>query len=431
MEYLIIIIFFAFLLFTSKYTWPLGGLNAHPVYFVFITQVLVLTLPGVLILTFFDSCAGSITCEIVSADVKKQVMLDYFIVLNSMLLAIMFSYIIVRGRSDFKPVSCGNRNFLFYSLCVTILIIIIKILSVKQVPLFMALFGDKEGAEVQKAAILRGEDGFSFPVLNFMIKYFPLYFYYTVLIAYLKKQCSLIFLLLSFALVSLAMLYDLQKAPVVIMLIGSFWLYWASFGKTKIIFFGGVLSLILIGFLFYISYDFGGDSDYFINAVINRTFIAQNDGMYWVYQFYDFLPGKDIYKYWGIPLAQTFGLPQSDPLSDIIMVVFPNANDSWVNTTTFLLGEAKAIFGDYSAFIASIIVFINVAIVCIISSLLMNYLKEVFYPAIFVMMQTLPLANNITDLLYGRFLFGYLIFMIFPMAIYFISQGKKSSKENG
>ncbi|EFK6175704.1 O71 family O-antigen polymerase, partial [Escherichia coli] len=225
------------------------------------------------------------------------------------------------------------------------------------------------------------------------------------------------------------MLYDLQKGPVVIMIIGSFWLYWAYTGKAKMIVVGGIFSLFLVGVLFYISFDFGDDTQYFITAVLNRTFIAQNDGMYWVYQYYNILPNKELYSLWGVPLAQQFGIPQIDPLSDIIGVVFPQAKDSWVNTTTFLLGEAKAIFGDYSSIISSLVVFINVFVVCVLSTLLVRVSKNIFYPAIFVMIQTIPFANNLTDLLYGRFIFGFLVFMLFPVLICFLCYGKLKNDE--
>ncbi|EDS6455790.1 hypothetical protein LU30_004645, partial [Salmonella enterica subsp. enterica serovar Cotham] len=138
------------------------------------------------------------------------------------------------------------------------------------------------------------------------------------------------------------------------------------------------------------------------------------------------LPNKELYAYWGIPFAQQFGLPQIDPLSDIIGVVFPNASDNWVNTTTFLLGEAKAIFGSYSLILATFVVFINVIIIMIVSSVLVRISKDLFYPAIFVMLQTIPFANNITDLIYGRFIFGFLTFMLFPTLFCLLCNGKMS-----
>ncbi|EMK5829713.1 hypothetical protein I6M88_07355 [Citrobacter sedlakii] len=429
MEYSIIFIFFALLLFTTKTTWSFGGVDAHPLYFVFLTQILILTLPGVLILTFLDDCVGSITCEIVTFETKIKVMFDYFIILITILLAVLFSYLIVQGRKDFMPAALSKIRYLNLCFFITILIILLKIIFVKQVPLIMALIGNKEAAEIQKAAILRGEDGFSFPIINFLIKYFPLYFYYSVLISYFKRKVGLFYLLMAFFATSLAMLYDLQKAPVVIMIIGSFWLYWAYFGKTKMIIIGAILSLGLVSLLFYVSYDFGGDNNYFVNAILNRTFVAQDDGMYWVYQYYNNLPNKEFYAYWGIPLAQQFGLPQIDPLSDIIGVVFPDASDSWVNTTTFLLGEAKAIFGNYSLMVSAFVVFINVTIIMVVSSLLMRISKDVFYPAIFVMLQTIPFANNITDLLYGRFIFGFLVFMLFPAIFCMLCYGKMSKRD--
>ncbi|EHA9242439.1 hypothetical protein ABM10_004610, partial [Salmonella enterica subsp. enterica serovar Cotham] len=112
MEYLIILIFFTLLFFTTKSTWPFGGVNAHPIYFVFLTQIFILTLPGVLILTFFRNCVGSITCEIVTNATKINVMLDYFTILSSIVLAILFSYLLMRGRKDFTPSALSQKRFL-------------------------------------------------------------------------------------------------------------------------------------------------------------------------------------------------------------------------------------------------------------------------------------------------------------------------------
>ncbi|EIH0304974.1 hypothetical protein DI074_005663, partial [Escherichia coli] len=55
--------------------------------------------------------------------------------------------------------------------------------------------------------------------------------------------------------------------------------------------------------------------------------------------------------------------------------------------------------------------------------------KNIFYPAIFVMIQTIPFANNLTDLLYGRFIFGFLVFMLFPVLICFLCYGKLKNDE--
>ncbi|EOU0087121.1 O71 family O-antigen polymerase [Escherichia coli] len=428
MEYTIIIIF-VLLYFTSKVTWPFSGKNAHPINFVLFTQIFILTLPGVLILTFFKECAGSITCEIIAENIKINVMLDYFTVLCFILLGVLSSFFLLKGKTDFRPASNAHRRYLNTCFILTLLIFLVKIISVNQVPLFLTLLGHKDAAEIQKAEILRGEDGFSFPVINFLIKYFPLYFYYSTLIGLFKRKVTIVYFVMAFLVTSVTMLYDLQKGPVVIMIIGSFWLYWAYTGKAKMIVVGGIFSLFLVGVLFYISFDFGDDTQYFITAVLNRTFIAQNDGMYWVYQYYNILPNKELYSLWGVPLAQQFGIPQIDPLSDIIGVVFPQAKDSWVNTTTFLLGEAKAIFGDYSSIISSLVVFINVFVVCVLSTLLVRVSKNIFYPAIFVMIQTIPFANNLTDLLYGRFIFGFLVFMLFPVLICFLCYGKLKNDE--
>ncbi|MGL6369303.1 hypothetical protein ACSZNB_06305 [Aeromonas hydrophila] len=196
------------------------------------------------------------------------------------------------------------------------------------------------------------------------------------------------------------------------MVIGSFWLYWARYGKITSIIVGGAFTLLIISFLFYISFDFGGDTSYFVDSILNRLFVAQADGMFWVYNF---SKQSDIYLYWGIPFASVLDIQQVDPLSDIIKHVFPDANASWVNATSFLIGEAKAIFGDYSMGVVILTVTANIILLCIISTWLMRVNKAIFYPAIFVMTQTLPLANNITDLLYGRFLLGFIVFMMFPL----------------
>ena len=63
------VLVFACLLVTwlvHKYAWPLWGKNGHPLGLIIFMQVIVLTLPGVSIVTFASECLGSITCELVS-----------------------------------------------------------------------------------------------------------------------------------------------------------------------------------------------------------------------------------------------------------------------------------------------------------------------------------------------------------------------------
>lgn len=394
-------------------TWPLFGYAAHPIGFVIAYQILILTLPGVFIINYGTDCLGSITCNLVSDSVKSKVFIDYFIVVVVLFISISIAFLLYSGpRYEFIPISNNRNSYLIVCTTLAFLILILKFTMTNNIPLFTAIKGDFVEAEIQKASILRGEDGISIPIINFFIKYFPLYAYYSCLIAFFNNSCTKKMLLITFSITSLCILYDLQKGPLVAMVIGSFWLYWTRYGKVKSIIIGGVTALFVVSFLFYISFDFGGDISYFFDSILNRLFVAQTDGMFWVYNF---SKPNDLYLYWGMPFANLFGVEQVDPLSDIIRTVFPNANVSWVNATSFLIGEAKAIFGDYSMAVVILTVTVNIILLCIISTWLMRTNKETFYPAIFVMTQTLPLANNITDLLYGRFLLGFIIFMIFPL----------------
>ena len=409
------VLVFACLLVTwlvHKYAWPLWGKNGHPLGLIIFMQVIVLTLPGVIIVTFASECLGSITCELVSQYTKSLVFRDYFVVCFSVLLALVCSYAIAGGRNRYYPCSITSNSFIYVCIFLTMIIFFLKFFLSKNIPLFTALRGDFIEAESQKAMILRGLDGVSFPILNFYIKYFPLYTYYVCAIGYIQKEVSVRLFSFVFLLTALLILYDLQKAPLVIIIISTFWLYWNANGKIRFILAGGVFALFVIGALFYISYDFDGDFEYFLTSVFNRLFVAQVDGMYWVYSY---ATTSDKYMLWGVPFASSLGIPQVDPMSDIIKIVFPSASDSWVNATSFMIGEAKAMFGDLSLLISSVVVFVNVLLVCVFSHCLLVKNHKLFYPAVFVMIQTIPLANNITDLLYGRFLFGFILFMMFPL----------------
>ena len=412
MEYMVFFIALIFVCLSHCKTWPIFGYSAHPIGFVIAFQILVLTLPGVFIISYGENCLGSVTCSLVSESVKNKVFIDYFIVIIALFISISISFLIGGRRYEFSPISNDRGLYLVSGIVLVFIILVAKIIFTKNIPLLTAITGNVVEAEAQKASILRGEDGISFPIINFFIKYFPLYVYYSCLIAFLNKTCTKKIVLLSFLITSLCILYDLQKGPIVMMVIGSFWLYWARYGKITSIIVGGAFTLLIISFLFYISFDFGGDASYFVDSILNRLFVAQADGMFWVYNF---SKQSDIYLYWGIPFASVLDIQQVDPLSDIIKHVFPDANASWVNATSFLIGEAKAIFGDYSMGVVILTVTANIILLCIISTWLMRVNKAIFYPAIFVMTQTLPLANNITDLLYGRFLLGFIVFMIFPL----------------
>lgn len=416
-----LIIFLCFLLLwlAQRFTWPLWGKNGHPIGLVLFMQVLVLTLPGIIIVTFASGCLGSVTCEMVSQYTKNTVFRDYFVICFVVLLAFVFSFVIAGGRHRYSPRSITSHSFIYVCIFLTIIILFLRFFLSKNIPLFTALRGDFIEAGLQKAMILRGLDGISFPILNFYIKYFPLYTYYVCAIGYIQKKLSLRLFITVFLLTALMIIYDLQKAPLVVIVISTFWLYWNVNGKVKSILVGGLFALFVVGSLFYISYDFDGNFEYFITSVFNRLFVAQVDGMYWVYSYATY---NEKYLFWGLPFASLLDVPQIDPLSDIIKIVFPAASESWVNSTSFLLGEAKAMFGSASLLVSSVVVFINVTFFCIFSHGLLVKNSELFYPAVFVMVQTIPLANNITDLIYGRFLFGSVLFMIFPLIAFFIER---------
>lgn len=416
---------FLILLVTAKNrAWPLFGKNAHPLGFVLLYQIGILTLPGILIVSFSSDCLGSITCSIITQPIKDAVFRDYFVVLSIVFIAFVNAYQLSGEKNLFRPTSNGNRQFLILCVALTVGIVVLRISFSSGIPIVLALQGDFAAAELQKAAILKGEAGLSVPIFNFFLKYFPYYSFYSCAIAYMRKRCPGYLVLISFLVTAVALTYDLQKGPLVIAIAGMFWLIWSIKGSAKYIMAGAILSIGIAALLFYISFDFGGNFQYFLDSIANRLFVAQIDGMYWVYQFLD-QPHR--YQYWGIPLAKMFSLEQVDPLADVIPYVFPDAPESWVNTTTFIAGEAKAIFGDYGWIASGFAILVNILLLCKISTYLQKKNAELFYPAIFTMTYTFPLANNLTDLLYGRFILGFCLFMIFPTMAFFLHRALQAA----
>lgn len=419
------------LLLHARISYPLIGKCAHPLGFVLLYQVFVLTLPGLLIVAFASECFGSVTCSITLDEIKNRVVRDYSIVLATFLATyILFN---MRRGADYSqtnlydPCAIASDRFLYTCWALTFLILLFRLLTTKDIPLVLALKGDVVGAELAKAAILRGEQGLKLPLLNFFLKYFPLYTFYVALINYLKGRIGVWRFIVSVALVLLVLTYDLQKTHFVTAVLASFWLFVSLTGRYRVVVVGFFVVFVLIAALFNISFDFDGDFGFLLDAILNRLLIAQAEGMFWVYQY---LEPASKYTFWGMPFASSLGVPQSDPLSDVISVVFPGAPEGWVNSTTFITGEAYAIFGHFGVVVACIVVVVNVALLGVISRKLLKADRELFFPAVFLMTYTLPLANNVTDLLYGRFLFGFVAFMFFPLLAKYITRFRVQLSRN-
>ncbi|MGL6369302.1 hypothetical protein ACSZNB_06300 [Aeromonas hydrophila] len=198
MEYMVFFIALIFACLSHCKTWPIFGYSAHPIGFVIAFQILVLTLPGVFIISYGENCLGSVTCSLVSESVKNKVFIDYFIVIIALFISISISFLIGGRRYEFAPISNDRGLYLVSGIVLVFIILVAKIIFTKNIPLLTAITGNVVEAEAQKASILRGEDGISFPIINFFIKYFPLYVYYSCLIAFLNKTCTKKIVLLSF-----------------------------------------------------------------------------------------------------------------------------------------------------------------------------------------------------------------------------------------
>ncbi|WP_447018557.1 hypothetical protein [Shewanella algae] len=411
-----ILVFILFIIATLFSNWRLRLFSFKPsiIGALFFLSLYVLIIPGTVLVSFFDF---PIVMDVQNVIAGKTFDLTFRYTFISISLTLIFvSLLSLFFQFDVKLSSLKvSKNIALFLFVFSSLVVFIKVASIGNIPLFLAIKGDSEGAALLKAKVLQSEVGVGGLFIGYIFAYFP---YASLVYSYLAKKIDsksygLIFYLNLFLIVFYA-LYDMQKSKLVFVLFILFILY-LKYSKNINYFYvliAPLLSLVILSAAFMFLHETPlGDV---LTAVAARLFIGQTEGAYMIYDVLQ--PSLERITY-GMPLAGSFGFAAIDPAAEIITIFFPTAGDAWVNSNTYIQAHAWSIFGDVSLFVAPFFVAVNILGLYFLRSIFSKFAHGYSYAVYIVSILMLPINNDFSYFLFFKSWLCFLILMIFYFAI--------------
>jgi len=407
-----ILVFIFFTISTLIANWKLHILCIKPSIigaFLFLA-LYILIIPGTILVSFFDFPMVMNVQNVMDKNTLDLTFRYTFISIS--LLLIFVSFLSFYFDFDVKLASFKvSYNTAIMLFILSALVIFIKVISIGNVPIFLAIRGDSEGAALLKAKILESTVGIGGLFIGYIFAYFPqcslVYSYMAKKID--SKKYSVIFNL-NLLLVIFYSVYDLQKSKLVFVFFILFIIYLKFTKKINYfyIFFMPLLCLIILSGAFMILHETPlGDV---LSAVAARLFIGQTEGAYMIYDVLQ--PNLDRITY-GMPLAGSFGFAATDPAAEIIKIFFPTAGDAWINSNTYIQAHAWSIFGDLSLFIAPFFVAFNILGLYFLRSIFSKVAQGYSYSIYIVSILMLPINNDFSYFLFFKSWLCFIVLMSF------------------
>lgn len=393
-----------------------------------IMAVFVQIVPGLMLVSFFGQ---PMSYGLRGAIADFSFYFTYWFSMGSLVILFLLLYLasfVIDLKVNTDKYSATSR-VAYAVFIVSVVIMFAKMASVGSLPIFMAIAGDSVGAAAQKARILKGEVGFGGLLIGYLFQYFH---YVALMYLYVAKRQGKISgsVLAIFIIIALFYsAYDLQKYNFFFL---CFLMFALRVHFEKFTFTGGVLYGVLGLGLLVVSFILLHDSDLttVIQDVLARAFVGQIEGSYMIYNALE--PDLSRIDY-GFPLAKIFGVATStDPASDVIRLYFPDSDDSWVNSNTYVLAHAWSIFGLSAMFIAPAMIVLNVLIFAILRDIFKKHIGLLSICIYAVLILTLRINNDFSYFFYLKSLNAYVALSLCAIIAILLSgnRGKLLSKSN-
>ena len=378
------------------------GKNAHPLGFLIWIQIFSLTIVGVISLSIFKMpmAYGS---EAAISDETRETVLQitlWSIIFLFLGLALLFK---LRILTPLKyTVRRSDIDLLGKLTLISFTIIFIKLISVSEIPFVLMLHGDLLGAIEAKISILTKQTGITFFGFNYIVRSFPSYVYIAAILTYLayseNAKCRNL-LYINTLLASVDSLYDLQKQSIVLLALSTFWILYIQNGKFLVLIKGVVIASVFAAAMLMVTL---GDmtSNEILEQTINRIFIAQAEGMFFIVQL---IGPSTKYVWLGFPLASLFGLAQLDPAAEVIPILFPSVSDAWLNSNTYYIAHAWTIFEEFAIVVGPLFILLNILAILLMTQPLVSNGPVIYYALVFWLIIKMPVANIFTEFFNGYF----------------------------
>jgi hypothetical protein len=279
-----------------------------------------------------------------------------------------------------------------------------------QSPLYFLISG-----EVLKAAEARYliQTGINSVDIKYVSKVIEILGFYLVLYTFILYKIKgnkyyLYSFLLSLALVCSNLIFDAQKAPLVIIFSCLFFVSVSIQRKftSVIIFILLILSSII--FVSYISSDNESFNFDIIISVLDRAFIGQNQGMYYIFDYLN-VTYNDIIEW-----LTSDNYTPADQLV-VSHMDFYAGNPNIVNVNTYYLGEAWFSFGWVGLLLAPIIVSFVFILFLASFDYLLSKNFSLYFPLALYTASTIPLSRSFYQMISLKFLIYVVLFGVVPL----------------
>lgn len=339
-------------------------------------------------------------------------------ILSLVILFFFLSFIYQILNIDFKFITTEvNKKHMIILTLLSLMIVAVKLATVKDIPLFYALNGQGAIAAQMKADILTGNSGAGGFLIGYFFKYGPLLaFTYSVFYKFLSTdKYAKFYLLFNSLFLFVYQTFDLRKSGLIIMFM-ILYLVGARLSKSRMYILLPIIAIssIIPGFVLLNDVDLGSA----MLMVIHRMFLGQMDGSYMIYE--TITPSLN-YAFLGMPMAGILGVAASDPAAEVVTIFFPTAGDAWVNSNTYFLAHAWSIFGNSAVVVAPVVFCLNIVVLHIIRVYSKRYISGVSDALYVVVIMTMPFNNNFTSFLYFKPAIGFLIMLFLLISLFSIS----------
>lgn len=301
----------------------------------------------------------------------------------------------------------------------SIIIILSKILSSGVPPIYYALIGEHTEAALKKALILKSEIGFGGFAIGYVFQYFPYIAFIYIYATTINKNISKIYSYLYITLLIIFCIYDMQKYKLIYFLIFYFLtsLYYDKFNLKNFLLIISASFLISI-YSFTLLHNLGYKEA--AESALIRIFIGQMEGFYYILEAIT----PDINRITnGFPLIALFNFETAtDPSADVVRIFFPTADESWINSNTFILANAWSIFGEISVLLTPIILSINILIYIIFRTIYYKIIGEFSNYIYLTLVFNLPINNDFSFFLYLKTIIAFNALAIFTVILIKLSR---------
>lgn len=388
------------------------GIGAHPLSFLIITQILILTLVGTLVLAVFDVSMSYDVDQFISPTTKREVVNLVLFSTSILFVGLAFLRALRFGSRFSYSVESGDYAVLKALTFVSLGVMVVKLFAVSEVPLWYALKGDVVAAAEAKIRILTNQTGVALFGLNYIFRSFTSYVYLAAVMNYASSRGGRRggwLLIANGILATINALYDVQKQTIVLLGLATGWVLYARAGNIKILMKGLGVGVMLVLFMFVTTLDYGLDQN-LVDSALRRVFVSQAEGMFLIRES---IEPSIKYLWYGMPLGGQLGLEQVDPAAEVVKIFFPTAGDTWLNSNTYYIAHAWSIFGNWSVVLGPVFVLCNIAILLLFGGFLARRISSIFNAVVFWFVIKLPLVNLFTEFLWLKVALDFAINALF------------------